>query len=202
MRIFNKQLIMKHLTLSTIILLLSLNAFASNINKKKSFIPDLYSVQFAGNIGMFSISSGYNLNKNKIQTEFLAGYVPRKYSNSPITTLSWKTQFVIQSKIFNNRFSEQRTIGVAGNYSFTNNTHLTYPSYYPKDYYGPNCIRSLLYVTHGINYHLYNNKTIDKIRLYIELGSVDIYILESIKNDQIRFPKLNLAIGTTIVMKD
>lgn len=178
------------------------NIFATIIPNKYSLIPDIYSAQFAGNIGMFSISTGYNIYKNKVQTELFAGYVPRKYSNSSITTISWKTQYIIREKTFNKRFSEQRSIGVAVNYAFTHNTFLTYPSYYPKDYYGPNNVRSLLYLTHGINYHFYKNKTIDKARLYFELGTVDLYMLESIKNDQIKFPKLNLAIGTTIVMKN
>ncbi|RYZ32660.1 MAG: hypothetical protein EOP49_37195, partial [Sphingobacteriales bacterium] len=98
--------------------------------------PDHLVSQFAGNIGMFSAGVGYSYARDKVQTEFLYGFVPAFRSHTSIHILTAKTSFVSRSRIINKTYSWVPVRAGAGiSYSVGRQFFTQLPKRYPSGYY-------------------------------------------------------------------
>jgi len=144
----------------------------------KIYVPDQFSVQYAGNTGFVSIGGGYNFFNKKIATSFSYGYLPKSLGGVNIRTFSFKNSYTPwQININENYIFKPLTIGITIIYTFGENFFIKRPSRYPDDYYRQTAIRlapfvgsSFLHKTKGYT------DSINFIEFYTELGTIDYYL--------------------------
>ena len=190
---------MKTISSSLLLLLVfvSGNIFASG-NKdtrltKKIFAPDNLNFQYAGNLGLGSVGIGY-ISKNEKHTFGLSyGYLPSSVNSVEVHTVSAKGAFNFKKHKLSEKAFLNGYVGTNLLYSITDNTYLKFPGYFPSDYYIANAIHFAPFL--GIK--IGSRKTITKFS-YIELGTLDYYLLNRIKYRRSKFSdSLNLCMGLT-----
>jgi len=119
----------------------------SNLEKDKSwYVPDYVKVQFAGNIGVFSVGAGYQLFNDVLYSELLYGYVPGSVSKSDaIHLVTIKNTFPIYRKEIGKNLTITPIAGITASYEIGTNSFTTLPSKYPKGYYVPNAFHFTLF---------------------------------------------------------
>ncbi len=177
------------------------NAFAqdSTIKKKSWYLPDYGKIQFAGNIGFFSVGFGYQFLNNRLYSELLYGYVPESISKAEkIHTITIKNTFPILNK-------EIKTIILSPITGFTasletgNNSFLILPDKYPKGYYSTNAFHFTLFIGAKVHKNFINSKTIKGSDLYFELGTVDTYLWYAILSKEVKINQIfSSAIGINL----
>ncbi|RYU81087.1 hypothetical protein [Hymenobacter persicinus] len=157
-------------------------------------------VQTGGGIGMVAAGAGYAFAKNKVETDILLGYVPKKYAGSTLSLASAKLLY----SPFTVRLADQwqlkpLTVGVY--FSYTHGTiNDEERGQYTKDYYwfstdtryGPLAGSRLTFLRPG------STEAAPKaVSLYYELGTNDLYAVSYAQNRKgLSFGQiLTLAIG-------
>jgi hypothetical protein len=132
-----------------IALLLFSGAFAqdSTLTKDKTwYLLDYAKVQFAGNIGFFSVGFGYQFLNNQLYSELLYDYVPASISKAEkIHTITIKNAFPIFTKKIN-KITLSPITGFTVSYETGNNSFLKLPDKYPKGYYSTNAFHTTLFI--------------------------------------------------------
>lgn len=179
--------------------IVDVKAQSSIMNK---IAPDHIKVQFAGNIGVLSVGSGYSFFSDKIQSDIFYGYAPAKIVGYDIHTFSIKNSFRLVEFPLNYHWGMSFSTGFAINYAITNNTFLFLPKQYPDKYYGANAIHFAPFVSSNFIYKNDKNKIINNLNVYVELGTLDQYIWYYIKERAFGFRDIwNLAIGVRVPLK-
>jgi len=151
-------------------------------------------VQFAGNLGLFSVGIGNEFFNNKLSVDLNYGYTPKNINGALIHTFAIKPAF--HSKEFTiSGIKADCYVGTAVNYNITSNTFHRLPDYYPGGYYVPNAFHSNPFV--GTRIKIPGKiRVLRKLSLYAELGSVDYKIWYCVKNKKIKLNEiLNLCFG-------
>lgn len=190
---------MKTISSSLLLLLVfvSGNIFASG-NKdtrltKKIFAPDYLNFQYAGNLGLGSVGIGYISKNEKHNFGLSYGYLPSSVNSVEVHTVSAKGAFNFKKHKLSEKAFLNGYVGTNLLYSITDNTYLKFPGYFPSDYYIANAIHLAPFL--GIK--IGSRKSITKFS-YIELGTLDYYLLNRIKYRRSRFSdSLNLCMGLT-----
>jgi len=186
--------------ITTLLLLLFLipgNIFASG-NKdakltKKLFAPDYLNFQYAGNLGLGSVGFGYISENEKHNFGLSYGYLPSSVNSVEVHTVSAKGAFNFRKHKLSEKAFLNGYVGTNLLYSITDNTYLKFPGHFPSDYYFANAIHFAPFL--GIK--IGSRKTITKFS-YIELGTLDYYLLNRIKYRRSKFrDSLNLCMGLT-----
>ena len=186
--------------ITTLLLLLFLipgNIFASG-NKdakltKKLFAPDYLNFQYAGNLGLGSVGFGYISENEKHNFGLSYGYLPSSVNSVEVHTVSAKSAFNFRKHKLSEKAFLNGYVGTNLLYSITDNTYLKFPGHFPSDYYFANAIHFAPFL--GIK--IGSRKTITKFS-YIELGTLDYYLLNRIKYRRSKFrDSLNLCMGLT-----
>lgn len=169
---------------------------------RRVFIPDHNRLQFAGNIGFISTGLGYNIGK-RYEITFMLGLQNEFFGDSKesiITAAIKNTINIYHPIIINKRFSFVPTVGLSINWGYTNNTFSDLPTHYANDYYFQNKIHLAPFIGGKLRFEC-NKRNCHRraIELYVELSSLDAYILECIRTDYVSIDDiLNLAIGFSI----
>lgn len=169
--------------------------------RKSTAAPYYAKMQYAGNMGLASVGLGKTYFKDRLTLDFNYGYLPKELNGSQVHTLALKSAYQFrkhQLLVFDIRCYT----GVSLNYALTDNTYLSYPDYFPSNYYNSNAFHLNPFL--GIRFTLPEKK--DKsgaFGIYAELGTVDYKIWYAVANKEIKPDDIwNLCFGITIPLSN
>ena len=148
---------------------------------RKSYV----SLQYAGSIG--TISAGYfrTTQNNIFEIGFTYGYLPKALGGE-IHTIAIKANFnLVRIKVKEKILIEPIQIGSFVTHNFGNNLGLDWnDKQYPDDYYWwPRSIRFHISLGSQVSYKM-NHNSIDRIGMYIEANTNDLYMSSFSGNNQ------------------
>ena len=138
--------------------------------------------QFAGGQGMMTAGVGYSLNRNRLDLDLLAGYVPCRYSITPMGIFTAKATYTPWSIPLGHQGWAVRPLALGGYLSYTvsDGLNATQDNKYPVDYYWWSAhARVGGFLGGRIAYPLPSNCPAKPRRLvsfYYELGTNDLYV--------------------------
>lgn len=164
-------------------------------------IPTHTKLQFAGNMGLFSIGSGWDYGKrNQWETDIFLGFLPKYDSQDNKITMTLKQNYMPWSLELGRGFStEPLSCGLYFNTVFGDDFWVQEPDRYPKGYYGfSSKIRANIFLGQRVTYEIASRHRIraKAITLFYEISSSDLYIVSAFTNSYLR-PKdyLSLSFG-------
>lgn len=123
--------------------------------------PNLFTLQFAGDIGMLSLGVGWDYGKsNQWETHLLIGYLPKRYNYHHYTTLTLR-QIYIPWKLRFGHIWQIRPffVDLSVNSILHSDFWMTEPERYPHGYYGfSSRIRFHLGIGQRFTVHVPRNK--------------------------------------------
>lgn len=185
--------------------------FATAKEEKKlwqTLLPDYTVVQYAGNIGKYSVGAGWDYCNKHWDTELLAGWVPKFYSGHNHYTLTlkqtytpWNLTLPFQLNEDANLRIQPFTIGLYANAIFGGNDFWTREphSVYGGDYYRFST-RLRFAITLGQRLHYSFPRSWQKvgkgIDFYYEFSMNDLSIVSAIPNKSLGIEEiLSLGVG-------
>ncbi|GAA4393066.1 hypothetical protein [Hymenobacter koreensis] len=143
--------------------------------------------QIAGGQGMATVGVGYTAFRNRLDVDLLAGYVPRKYSITPMGIFTAKITYSPWTLDLGNSRWQAKPLSVGGllNYTASRGLVATQDNKYPKGYYWwPSHWRMGAFVGGRLGYALPNkaNGQPRTASFYYELGTNDIYLVSWFNN--------------------
>jgi len=173
---------------------------ADNTSTRKWYVPDAVTLQFAGNIGMFSIAPSYSFAHDRINAELSYGYVPKFDADEALHLLTLKGVYLPFRKIpLKNDFSlTPLRVGLGISYYFRSQFSTNWSDAYPaSDYYW---WTSSLRLTGGfgpaINYALPNSNTFKELSLYGDIGTYDLIATSAFRDKTLTtWDILNFGVG-------
>lgn len=191
---------------------ISTNKYEKRLNRYirrwKSLIPTYTKLQFAGNMGLLSIGTGWDYGKkNQWETDILFGFIPKYESKRAKVTFTLKENYIPWDlRIKESDFSiSPLTCGLYLNTVLGNEFWISEPDRYPKGYYGfSSKVRIHIYLGQQITYHIPRIKRFrgKAISLYYELSTCDLYIVSAATNHYLRprdYLSLSFGIKTQIL---
>jgi hypothetical protein len=166
----------KSLIKTAVILLLSgAPAFAAN----SGIVPDYFKNQFAGNIGFISAGLGYGVLNERLQFDFLYGYVPESAGGTEIHTFTTKANLLPIKIRLSNKY-ELYPLTLSGFMSYTpgDQYETKWPDKYPEGYYKPTAFYSG--IAAGLRFRIKSTGGFLKndTDLYTEVGTLSQYFKE------------------------
>lgn len=164
-------------------------------------IPNQYTLQYAGSIGMFSAGFGWHYGRHDHwESEFLVGFVPKFHSDHARATFTLKQRYVPWHCRVSSRWTIQPlTTGFAFNTITGSEFWAKEPSKYPSGYYGFSTkIRIHVYVGQRLRYNIPSRKRLinSAVSAYYELSTCDLYIVSKAINKKYPWRNtLSLAFG-------
>ncbi len=178
---------------------ISRSAFAadSTLVRKNRFLPRVYTLQYAGNLGFLSGGLGYSLFKDKVGVGLFYGYVPKVFSSKAIHIIALKGTF----NLFKSRAGQDRLyIGTTFNMETGNNSFLKLPDKYPKGYYQTNSFHFTIFT--GVkSYFAVHDRKLKGVEPYIECGTVDTYLYYCLAENLSFLKILSLSAGINLKFK-
>jgi hypothetical protein len=99
--------------------------------------PEVWQVQFAGNLGFVSAGAGYDLFKDKLRAVAVYGYVPKRFTGTTaIHMFSLKSMVPLVRIQATEALVLSPYVGAAGTLEPGRHSILVLPDWYPKKYYG------------------------------------------------------------------
>jgi len=181
----------------------TLDSHSTNTSRPYLY-PDHLVSQFAGNIGLLSAGIGYSYLNDKVQTEFLYGFVPAFESRTTIHILTAKTGYTSRSRNINDKYSWTPVRAGAGiSYSVGRQFFTQLPKHYPSGYYWfSTSFRLTPFVGSAISLNLNEGRTaFKKVQLYGDIGTTDIHLLSYAWNVKALKPWdiINFAFGVKTI---
>lgn len=172
-----------------------------------ALIPTHLKLQFAGNMGLLSVGTGWDYGKhNQWETDILLGFLPKYRSSENKITLTVKQNYMPWSlQIKESRFSvEPLSCGMYLNTVFGDDFWVSEPSRYPKGYYGFSLkVRIHAFLGQRITYDIDPRRrfTAKSITFFYEISTCDLYIVSAFTNKYLK-PKdyLSLSFGVKLQM--
>lgn len=172
-----------------------------------ALIPTHLKLQFAGNMGLLSVGTGWDYGKhNQWETDILLGFLPKYRSSENKITLTVKQNYMPWSlQIKESRFSvEPLSCGMYLNTVFGDDFWVREPSRYPKGYYGfSSKVRIHAFLGQRITYDIDPRRrfTAKSITFFYEISTCDLYIVSAFTNKYLK-PKdyLSLSFGVKLQM--
>jgi len=165
--------------------------------QRKWYVPRAAKVQYAGNIGYFSIGATYYLVNDWYQLSLMYGMAEYPGKERTLNTVAFKNTFLLKKYQFKN-FVISPIAGLSINFGSTHNTFRRLPDYYPDKYYFQNKVHFAPFVGAMI-YHPLPFKTIKGIDFYSEVATMDNYLLEAIRTDYVKYSEIwNVSLGLTL----
>lgn len=189
-------------------LLIFLN-FSSNAQQfekiKKWYQPNHFRIQFAGNIGMFSLASGWSCLNNHLELSTSLGYVPEFVTQKDIYITSFKAIYKYQKLDFHikNIYFKPFAFGLATNYTIGK----CYNKYqdselYPHRYYWWNTSHRLALLYEAEIHVKLNTKYLNGLSMYFETSWWDLYLISYYDNKNRSYLNLwdivTFAVGTKL----
>lgn len=169
---------------------------------RKWYAPDAVTLQFAGNIGMFSAGPQYSFLKDRIDAELLYGFVPKQDAEEVLHLLTIRSRYKPFQKISitDNYTLSPLRVGLGLSYYFRSQFSTNWSSAYPSnDYYWWS---SSWRVTGGagfeINRKLSGNRKIKELSFYSEVGTYDLILTSAVKDKTLTpLDILSLSVGVS-----
>jgi hypothetical protein len=164
-------------------------------------IPNLGVLQYAGDIGMVSAGLGWDYGKrDRWETVFLVGYLPKFHAEQNDITFTLKENFIPWSIDCHHGLTVQPAAFTLFVNSVADDEFWTEePDRYPSGYYGfSSRIRFSLGLGGRVSLDIPEAKRhrADRISLYYELSTCDLYIVSAVPNDRLNFGDiLRLGLG-------
>lgn len=170
----------------------------------ESLIPTHTKIQFAGNMGLLSVGTGWDYGKrNQWETDLFLGFLPKYDSKRNKITMTLKQSYMPWNLELGKGFSaEPLSCGLYLNTVFGDEFWVNEPERYPEGYYGfSSKIRANIFLGQRVTYdidpsHRYRAKA---ITLFYEISSSDLYIISAFTNRYLH-PKdyLSLSFGVKL----
>lgn len=141
--------------------------------------PHHFKLQFAGSIGMLSTGFGYSYWKKMMDTDFYYGYVPARLAGGQrLHILTLKQTFSpFTVPVYKSFYLQPISAGLLGSYTLGDQFYLLLPAHYPKEYYWwSSGFRAGIFIGGSAGLLLPINKTFERLNLYYELGTNDLYL--------------------------
>ena len=167
--------------------LLIYSALASFLFTFKAFAYEQLVLQYAGDIGKFSLGYGKDLT-DYYRISFHYGYVPANELQNKIETYTIKNNFSLWSYDYQQYqytfYTGAALFHVPGNKYKTHEYSST-----PDNYYRQSSIRGLVYIGHEMAYNKTNS-------IYLESGINDVWLINAANNDSVDIQDhVSLALG-------
>ncbi len=174
-------------------------------NRWEVLIPTHTKLQFAGNMGLLSIGTGWDYGKhNQWETDLLFGFLPKYQSDKAKLTFTLKQNYIPWSlSIKKSDFAlEPLTCGMYLNTVFGSDFWVHEPERYPKGYYGfSSKVRIHAFLGQRVTYNIPEKYRFSAraVTLFYELSTSDLYIVSAFTNHYLK-PKdyLSLSFGVKL----
>lgn len=157
-----------------------------------ALIPTHTKMQFAGNMGLVSVGTGWDYGKrNQWETDLLLGLIPKHSSDHARITFTLKQNYIPWSlQIKESRFSaEPLTCGMYLNTVLGDEFWVDEPERYPKGYYGFSTkVRIHVFLGQRLTYDIdprYRFRA-RAVTLFYELSTCDLYLVSAVTNKYLR----------------
>lgn len=164
-------------------------------------IPTHSKIQFAGNMGLLSLGTGWDYGKhNQWETDVLLGFIPKYSSKRTKATMTVKQNYMPWNIDLGKRFSaEPFTCGLYLNTVFGNEFWTSEPERYPRGYYGfSSKMRIHIYMGQRLTYHIDPRRRFlaKSVTFFYEVSTCDLYLISAATNRYLR-PRdyLSLSFG-------
>lgn len=175
-----------------------IHRFRRNWNR---LIPTHNAIQFAGNMGMFSIGTGWDYGKrDQWETDLLFGIIPKHDSHRTKITMTLKQTYIPWSLNLNDKFSvEPLSCGIYFNTVFGHEFWVHEPSRYPEGYYGfSSKIRTHVFLGQRLTYDIDKERRFfaKSVTLFYELSTYDLILISRVTNKYLKAKDyLSLSFG-------
>jgi hypothetical protein len=155
---------------------------SDTLQRRSWYVPHHVVGQFAGGQGLATIGLGYGLDRDRLELDLLAGYVPRRYSITAMGVFTAKATYTPWEISLGNHGWAVRPLALGGLISYTASRGLnaTQDGKYPPDYYWWSAhVRLGGFVGGRVAYALPSRrptKSPRQVSLYYELGTNDLYL--------------------------
>ncbi len=158
----------------------------SSANARKWYAPDALTVQFAGNLGMFSIAPSYSFVHDKVNAELFYGYVPKFEAEEALHILTLKGIYKPFRKVaLGNDFSvTPLRVGLGLSYYFRSQFSTNWSGAYPSNdyYWWTSSLRMTGSLGPALNYNLANSKSFREVSLYGDINTYDLIVTSAVKD--------------------
>lgn len=167
----------------------------------EALIPTHTKLQFAGNMGLLSLGTGWDYGKrNQWETDIFFGILPKYHSKRTKLTFTLKQNYMPWSIDLGKQFSvEPLSCGMYLNTVFGNEFWVNEPDRYPKGYYGfSSKVRIHVFLGQRMTYDIDPKRRFmaKAVTFFYELSTCDLYIVSAFTNKYLK-PKdyLSLSFG-------
>lgn len=166
---------------------------------KNWYLPGYYSIQYAGNIGFISLGLGYDWWREKAQSAFLYGYVPKSKGNATIHTFTIKNTFRLYQIEIAEKYNLSPILGFSISLEPGENSYMRVPEKYPDGYYGPNSFYACINLGLKSTFKLKPDRHFSAIGVYVEFNTLADYIYYNILAKEDRSNNIgSLALGVNV----
>lgn len=167
----------------------------------EALIPTHSKLQFAGNMGLISLGTGWDYGKhNQWETDIFLGFLPKYQSERSKITMTLKQNYMPWSVTLGKGISvEPLACGMYFNTVFGNEFWTHEPDRYPKGYYGfSSKVRIHIFLGQRITYDIPPRWRLGAraVTFFYEISTCDLYIVSAFLNKYLK-PKdyLSLSFG-------
>lgn len=167
----------------------------------ESLIPTYSKLQYAGNMGLLSVGTGWDYGKrNQWETDLFLGIVPKYSSRKTKVTMTLKQNFIPWDISLPKGFSlEPLTCGMYVNTVFGSQFWVSEPDRYPKGYYGfSSKVRFHIFAGQRLRFDIPSHRRLfsRSVSVFYEISTCDLYLVSAVQNSYLR-PRdyLSLSFG-------
>ena len=167
----------------------------------EALIPTHTKLQFAGNMGLLSLGTGWDYGKrNQWETDVFFGILPEYQSKRTKLTFTLKQNYMPWSIDLGKQFSvEPLSCGMYFNTVFGDEFWVNEPERYPKGYYGfSSKVRIHVFLGQRVTFDIDPQRRFmaKAVTFFYELSTCDLYIVSAFTNKYLK-PKdyLSLSFG-------
>lgn len=156
-------------------------------------IPTRPIAQYAGNMGAFSIGSGWACGRHwRFETNLLFGYLPRSHTSSSKLTMTLKQTFIPWHLHLGKHWrAEPLTFGIYLNTVFGTEFWSKQPKRYPDKYYDmlSTKVRANVFAGQAFGVHVprKHRRYVREMMLFYEVSACDLYIRSYIQDHNVGF---------------
>lgn len=188
---------MKNIFIIASLLILSLDVLAGE-DKRLWYIADFHSLQYAGNMGLFSVAAGHCHFNNKLQTSIIYGFAHRQVAGKPIHTLGLRNTFDVFLRPVAGKGLIDLYTNVGLIFDTGNHSSLKLPDKYPDGYYVTNSFH--FPISLGARFsHKSKSEKIDRVSYFAKVGSLAIYMYHNMVAREYRANSIySLSFGMSV----
>lgn len=175
---------------------------ADSLFSKNPILPQHFTLQYAGNIGLISVGIGAEPITDRLVSELFVGYTPKYIADADIVTLSQKFTYRMYNLVGRNIPSLFPTVGASINLETGKNSLLQLPEKYPKGYYGTKALTFGLFAGSSYQKTLPPDGFLKRVEGYAEVGTLGTYLFYNIKRKEYFNPDIwSLSLGIRLYIK-